>query len=68
MLSVGIKLNSIIIIMLMRVTHARLKRARQAQIHRQINHVITMLSTNIEGIVLGSIVDNNVINAWRVDS
>ena len=66
MLTICIELNGIVVAMLIGVAHARLECACKTKVHWQIDNVVAMLPTNVKGIVLGAVIDDNIVNSRRI--
>lgn len=66
MLTICIELDGIVVTMFMGVAHARLECTCKTKVHWQIDNVIVMLPTNAKGIVLGAVIDDDIINPRRI--
>ena len=66
MLAIGIELHCIIVALFIGIAHSCLKGSSKTKVHWQVNNVVTMLAANGKRIVFRAIVDDNVINPWRI--
>ncbi len=66
MLTICIELNGIVVAMFISVAHARLECTCKTKVHWQIDNAVAMLLTNVKGIVLGAVIDDDIVNSRRI--